>query len=286
MLSDFGLEETTATVVVSGDVFGRLTVIATGQKPGTYKYLAICSCSCGSPPKPIRFDALRSGVTTSCGCFHKERTIKHGVTNSGHYHRWHAMMDRCYNPQCKSWSNYGGRGIKVCDRWHDAANFVADLPEGYSKFLELDRIDNDGDYEPGNIRWATRQQNTANRRTARLITFNGRTQSLSEWAEELQVHPSLIVSRIDEFGWSVERALTEPTADRTENMRRAQMLRWQGHTKKPAPTPFIEKTFPFDGADRTIAEISDLTGIDRSLLRKRICERGWSVDRATTTKPD
>lgn len=209
----------------------------------------------------------------------------HEKTKSVHYDRWRHMMDRCYNAECASWKNYGGRGIKVCDRWHNIAVFVAELPDGYRQGLELDRIDNDGNYEPGNIQWSTRQQNSAHRRSARLLTFGGVTQSLEEWAVARQVPASFILERIDYLGWPVERALTEPVADRVENMRRAQAIRWHGHTKRTMPEPRVEKTFPFEGADRTIAEISALTGIEKGLLRKRIFERGWSVDRATATKP-
>lgn len=105
----------------------------------------------------------------------------HGLTKSPHYHRWRHMMDRCYNPTCDAYKDYGGRAIKVDERWHDIRNFVDELPDGYQEGLEIDRINNDGHYEPGNVRWATRQQNSDNRRNARLIEYDGRKQSLSAW---------------------------------------------------------------------------------------------------------
>lgn len=191
------------------------------------------------------------------------------------------MMDRCYNPANQAYKDYGGRGIKVCDRWRDIEKFIADLPPGYRLGLEIDRYpNNDGHYEPGNVRWATRQENTSNRRSARLFTHDGKTQSLTAWSKEKGLPKSMILSRINEFGWTVDRALNEPVADKTDNMRRAQLIRWEGHVKKPQPEPRIEKTFLFKGKMRTIRELSEMSGIDVNLLRKRLCERKWPIDKA------
>lgn len=190
-------------------------------------------------------------------------------------------MDRCYNPKCKAWPNYGRRGIKVCERWHDVRTFVAELPPGYVKGLEIDRIDNDGNYEPGNIQWSTRQQNSAHRRSARLLTVNGVTKSVTEWVAETGNARHLITGRIDKHGWDIARAVTEPTLGRVENMKLTQTHRWAGHTKKPAPKPFAVKTVEFRGEQRSIAEISAATGITVELLRKRIFERSWPVEKAT-----
>jgi hypothetical protein len=191
------------------------------------------------------------------------------------------MMDRCYNPTCPRYEDYGGRGIKVYDRWHDVRVFVAELPPGYADGLEIDRIDNDGHYEPGNVKWSTCQQNCDNRRTRRELVFQGRALSCAEWARVTGLPRTVIQDRIDAQGWSVERALTAPVADRIENMRRAQSMRWAGHVKKPAPKPLVIKTFMFNGRQQTIREISQYTGIPIELLRKRICERNWPVEKAT-----
>jgi hypothetical protein len=205
----------------------------------------------------------------------------HGLSKSPHYYRWRHIMERCYNPTCEAYKDYGGRGIRVCERWHDIRNFIAELPSGYEEGLEIDRIDNDGHYEPGNVKWSTRQQNSSNRRSARLITLDGRTQSLSRWAAEKCLPRTVILNRLDDLDWPVERALTEPVADRMENMRRAQSLRWHGHIHKQKPKPLVVKRFPFNGRDQTIREISDATGISIELLRKRICERNWPIEKAT-----
>ena len=125
------------------------------------------------------------------------------------------MNRRCNNKNVKSYPNYCGRGIKICARWRDFANFLADMgqrPPG----MELDRINNDGDYEPGNCRWADLRTQARNKRSVRPITFGGRTQLLSDWATELGINLTTISMRLDVYGWSVERALTEKVAKRKE----------------------------------------------------------------------
>lgn len=113
-------------------------------------------------------------------------------------HVWKAMRERCTKPHHPSYPRYGGRGIKVCDRWNSYANFLADMgpqPAG----LTLDRIDNDGHYEPGNCRWATRKQQAANTSRNVLVTFRGRTECISQWAKELGVGRNTLVARLERF---------------------------------------------------------------------------------------
>lgn len=281
MLSRFDLVPTASKSIVDGDVFGRLTVIATGQILGTYRYMAICQCECGSPAKAIRFDSLKSGIVLSCGCFQRERTTTHGLTSSIHYDRWWNMMDRCYNDRCSAYADYGGRGIKVCAAWHDIAVFVRELPDGYFEGAEIDRIENDGDYEPGNVRWSTRQGNSSNRRTNRDITHLGRTQTLSAWADEYGMPRTRLWQRIVDFGWDIEKALETPVIEADERMLIARTARWSGHVKPVKAPPRVDRTVEFGGEQVTIAKLAELTGIDKKLLRKRIFERGWSIDKAT-----
>src|SRR5207248_5613032 len=129
--------------------------------------------------------------------------------NSRTYSSWEHMFARCLDPEHKSWHNYGGRGIRVCERWYRFAHFLADMgerPEGKS----LDRFpDNDGNYEPGNCRWATPKEQGNNRRTNRWITFRGRRQTLKAWAAELGL-PPITLRRRFRAGQSVEAALTKP----------------------------------------------------------------------------
>jgi hypothetical protein len=142
-----------------------------------------------------------------------DRSRTHGRSRTPEYCCWQAMIQRCINPHRRGYENYGGRGISVCDRWRTSfENFTADMgprPPGHS----LDRIDNDGNYEPGNCRWATNTVQLRNRGNNRLVTFNGETLTISEWAEKLNVHKNTLTNRIDR-GWSVDDAFTKPVQAR------------------------------------------------------------------------
>lgn len=152
-----------------GQTFGRLKVIADAESHRTPNGRAvarvICECSCGML-KTIRIDSLSNGRTLSCGCFRKENTrtvhTKHGRAHGRLYWVWAAMLDRCRNHNNKQFKDYGGRGITVCERWLSFSNFLQDMgecPQG----LTLDRRNNNGNYEPGNCRWATRLEQAHNK---------------------------------------------------------------------------------------------------------------------------
>jgi hypothetical protein len=129
------------------------------------------------------------------------------------YQSWISMRQRCQNPNHTAYANYGGRGIKVCERWSSFEDFLADMgerPEGCS----LDRIDGDGDYEPGNVRWASSKTQSRNWRDANnLVTFDGRTQPLASWSEEFGIEHHTLQYRL-RAGWSAEKALTTPVRGR------------------------------------------------------------------------
>jgi hypothetical protein len=124
---------------------------------------------------------------------------------------WRHMKDRCLNPKHKQWKFYGGRGVTICDRWKTSfANFLADAGKRPSVNHSIDRFpDKDGNYEPGNIRWATDMEQNRNRRNNVLLTFGGRTMCVAAWEQELGMSTRLVSDRLRQ-GWSVERALTEP----------------------------------------------------------------------------
>lgn len=132
--------------------------------------------------------------------------VKHDGYKTPEYHIWRQMRQRCQNPNAAYYSFYGARGIKVCKRWEDFSNFLEDMGKKPSPKHSLDRIDNSGDYEPGNVRWATRKEQAQNRRPGYLTTYNGRTQSLKDWAKELGVRPALLYER-KMAGWPLERIL-------------------------------------------------------------------------------
>lgn len=126
------------------------------------------------------------------------------------YHAWIAMRARCNNPTDSAYANYGGRGIRVCQRWETFALFrldMGDRPDGH----QLDRIDNDGDYEPSNCRWVLPKVNLNNKRTSRRVTWAGESLTVTQWAERMGMHPRTLFNRLGR-GWSLERAMTEPVA--------------------------------------------------------------------------
>lgn len=280
MLSKFGLVETKAKAVKPGDVFSHMTVVAVGMKVDSYKYYAVCQCSCGSALKRARMDSLLSGSITSCGCYHRLITTTHGGTKDNHGKRWKNMMERCYNPKNNAYKNYGARGITVCSRWHDVANYVADIKEGYLEGLEIDRIENDKGYSPGNTRWTTSKVNSNNRRSCVMITIDGITASVTAHADRLGVNPTLAINRISSLGWNPEKALKTPVSDVTENALKAVSARWSGHTKKPRPPKRVLKTVQYNGQECTIKQLSNLCGVSVKLLNKRIFERNWLIEEA------
>lgn len=154
----------------------------------------------------------------SCGCKTNEilraaRTVHgHSKGRGGYgtptYSSWHSMHDRCKRPSHKSYADYGGRGITICDRWESFENFLADMGER-PKGRTLSRMDNERGYEPGNCCWDTYRSQANNRRSSRLVSFSGRTMTISEWAREIGVECDVLSHRL-RAGWSIERALTAP----------------------------------------------------------------------------
>lgn len=170
---------------ISGQRFGRLTAIslAPDSKPTQW----ICVCQCGTTVI-IRSCNLRSGASASCGCLHRDgladRNSRHRMTASREYGTWRSAKRRCFSPNDTNYKHYGGRGITMCDEWKNSFEafyaYVGDCPPGYS----LDRINNDGNYEPGNVRWASSATQSLNQRSNILITHNGKTQTVAQWSEE------------------------------------------------------------------------------------------------------
>jgi len=197
-------------LVSIGDRYGRYTVLSTyrqAEKP--YRYMALCRCDCGKDPSFVRVDHLRSGHTQSCGCFHIEQITTHGEWRNPLFNVWRGIMSRCYNPFDKRFSRYGGRGISVCSEWHSVNAFIDDMAEGYSPELQIDRTNNDGNYEKSNCRWATRSQQSINRSDRKRYEYNGESLTLSEWSKKVGIDTKVLWDRINR-GWSAEKALVTP----------------------------------------------------------------------------
>lgn len=205
----------------SGERFGRLLVKSMTKLPGKpVRVMAICICDCGKE-KMVRGTHLLSGRIRSCGCLRdemsKERTTllhrsgtmmnkTHGGSKTTLYKRWMGMKARCYNSNHMAHKDYGGRGIKVCDRWLESfQNFYDDMgdpPPGCS----IDRIDNNGDYTPENCQWATREDQSNNLRKNRIIEYNGERHSVTMWSRILGIHQSTLDERL-RSGWKIADAL-------------------------------------------------------------------------------
>lgn len=175
----------------------------------------LCRCDCGVE-RTVAGVYLRRGFTRSCGCLKEDtlakRSTKHGHAHAGSlsktYNTWIGMVERCTNEKHVRWDRYGGRGIKVCGRWRDFRNFLADMgekPDG----MTIEREDNDGNYEPGNCKWATRAEQAQNKSSSRILECRGRKQTVAQWSRELGISQPTIATRLQR-GWSEERTLTTP----------------------------------------------------------------------------
>ena len=249
---------------LTGSRFGRWLVLA--REPGLNSSRQArwrCRCDCGTE-RVVTGLRLRGGTSRSCGCARdemwSERLTTHGLSKHRLFPTWVAMMARCYRTQNRAYPDYGGRGITVCERWHDVVNFIADNDPLAGLELSMDRRDNDGPYSPANVRWTTRTAQAFNRRSNVLLTFEGRTQALFDWARQLGMAPRTLWARID-AGWSVGEALTTPV---DASNRRVSMTTFRGETK------------PLASWARTM-------GLPYGVVRTRIHILGWSVDRALTT---
>lgn len=171
----------------------------------------VCLCDCGKI-STVRSCYLKSGAIKSCGCLkvdHPNRTT-HGKKDTRIYYIWSAMKQRCLNPNSRNYSNYGGRGITVCEDWkYSFENFYNwSLGNGYNDNLSIDRIDNNLGYCPENCRWTDGHTQANNTRHNKMLTHNGKTRTMSEWSKETGIKYQKIKDRLNKCGWSVEQALS------------------------------------------------------------------------------
>lgn len=197
---------------IVGKKFERLVVLELIPHPKGYK--ARCICDCGKETI-VPCHRLYNGYTKSCGCLRRELSIKRGFKHGQAapetkiYRTWIGMKLRCNNPNTFCYPRYGGRGIKIDPRWDSFFTFYEDMGDPPSPEYSLDRIDNDGDYTPRNCHWATRKEQSRNRRSTHWLTLNGETKSVSDWAEELGINKATLFGRL-RLGWNDKDTLTIP----------------------------------------------------------------------------
>lgn len=204
-----------------GQRFNHLVVIGEAQtrNKGTKNSVCYwkCKCDCGKIIE-VSTSNLTRNHSKSCGCFGiiatQEAKIKHGYTGTRIYHEWVNIKDRCNNPKCKSYKNYGGRGITICEEWDRDFTKFRDwaMANGYDDNLSIDRIDNNGNYEPSNCRWADTYMQARNTRKNVFLTYNGETKTVSEWAEILGIQVDTLYAR-RRYGWSDARIIETPVGD-------------------------------------------------------------------------
>lgn len=208
-----------------GQRFGRLTILVAVPYPSTRRRYFMCRCDCGQQRR-VDLSKLVSGLTKSCGCLAKELAakrfvgkeygLKHGCARdsgvAGAYQSWCSMKQRCENPKCPAFKWYGARGISVCERWGKFENFLEDMGHR-GKDQSIDRFpDKNGNYEPGNCRWATVKEQMNNTRSNINVTMRGKTMTLAQWCEELGLKFNTILCRLRR-GWTAEKALMEPIGE-------------------------------------------------------------------------
>ena len=195
---------------LDGQRVGLLTVISISPDEGV-KRRWVCRCDCGTT-KTVQENHLVAGAIKSCGCLRHRRPANwsHGRHGSPEWRTWINMRDRCYRKGNKAFRYYGKRGIRVCERWKQFANFFADMGEKPSPKHTLERIDVNGDYCPENCIWTDWKSQERNRTNNRLIEYNGETRCLSEWAELLGFEVHTLLSRLDRGGWSIHESFTTP----------------------------------------------------------------------------
>ena len=211
---------------LTGSRFGRLVVqCSLGSKNGQRWWR--CQCDCGQFRDYSTGSLNSPDHGKSCGCLQRERASEanktHGCAGgreqSPEYRTWAAMLTRCTNPSASNYSYYGGRGIKVCERWATSFEaFIADMGEKPSAEHSLDRIDSNADYAPGNCRWATAQEQRRNTRRTKAIAYNGETLPMSEWASRFGLSPQQLHRRLAR-GWSIDRALQAPVRKQGKSQR-------------------------------------------------------------------
>ena len=198
--------------------YGRLVVLSGGVRTSNNKVAWICRCDCGNMKK-VSGENLKTGHVKSCGCLksdllsirNKLMSTTHGESNgkSSEYYSWVSMRKRCLNPKHKSYKDYGGRGIAICERWNSYDNFIFDMGRKPTKSHSIERIDNNKGYSPENCKWGTKEEQSNNQRSNRILEWNGQSMTLSKWAKKRKMSTAILSYRLKR-GWSIHDALFRP----------------------------------------------------------------------------
>jgi hypothetical protein len=208
--------------VKEGDRYHQLTVCSEIEGMSVSNRtvrMVLCKCDCGKIVR-VRLDYLRSGHTKSCNCRRKTSASKthkkHGEYNTSLYSVWRSMLNRCFNKNVKSFVDYGNRGITVCREWLEYEPFSQWAKRnGYKKTLTIERIDNNGDYEPANCKFISKAAQANNKRNNRFLLFKGKSLTVAQWGRKTGIHPGTIESRL-KAGWETKKALTHPVRTRCD----------------------------------------------------------------------
>lgn len=192
---------------LTGRRFGKVIVVSRTAKRNKYNCVIWeCLCDCGK-----RFESTRTEIkrASSCTCAFGKHFIRHGLSGTPEYVIWKGIRARCFNPKHRGYQNYGGRGILMSANWNDFSQFLKDVGLRPSPKHTLDCINNDGNYEPGNCKWATKREQAGNTRRSKLITYNGVTKCVAEWARTTGVLQGTLLVRINS-GWTPPKLFTLP----------------------------------------------------------------------------
>lgn len=192
-----------------GEKYNMLTVLAEAERDNNSHKQFLCLCDCGNE-KVLRSHNVESGHIKSCGCNRDEYVKTHGKTDTNEYRTWNAMKSRCNNPNVTGYENYGGRGISVCQRWSESFEaFFEDMGLKPSDKHSIERLDNDGNYEPSNCTWGTAYEQMRNRRDNINITKDGETHNQTDWGRKFGLSDGAIKRRIQK-GMTLEEAVATP----------------------------------------------------------------------------
>lgn len=212
---------------LAGKRYGKLTVISRERTTIVRKPLDwVCRCDCGRT-RILKSWQLVRGEVTSCGCEISPRMFiikQKSFSKTKEYVTWRNIKARCFNPGNIGYKHYGGRGITVCDYWRESYhNFLKDMGHAPKGKYSIDRINNNGNYEPGNCRWATDEQQANNRQKNRVFTIGNETKTLTQWINQYQVPLHRVWYRIKK-GWDIERALTQPVSEKNNKRQKIALL--------------------------------------------------------------